>query len=79
MKARQKPDVERKKVCCGSRDKKNFIENNFKNWKISSNDLLDKKIKFDVNTESLEVQDDDGKKKKRRKKKDKNDDKLRWA
>ena len=37
----------------------------------------DKKIKFDVNTESLEVQDDDGKKKKRRKKKDKNDDKLR--
>ena len=39
---------------------------------------LDKKIKFDVNTESLEVQDDDGKKKKRRKKKDKNDDKLRY-
>ena len=39
--------------------------------------ILDKKIKFDVNTESLEVQDDDGKKKKRRKKKDKNDDKLR--
>ena len=38
----------------------------------------DKKIKFDVNTESLEVQDDDGKKKKRRKKKDKNDDKLRY-
>ena len=41
--------------------------------------ILDKKIKFDVNTESLEVQDDDGKKKKRRKKKDKNDDKLRYA
>ena len=41
-------------------------------------DFVDKKIKFDVNTESLEVQDgDDGKKKKRRKKKDKNDEKLR--
>ena len=48
------------------------------NWKgFTLIVILDKKIKFDVNTESLEVQDDDGKKKKRRKKKDKNDDKLR--
>ena len=42
----------------------------------------DKKIKFDVNTESLEVQDEDDSKKKkkagRRKKKDKDDDKLRY-